>query len=241
MQSATQPPQPLQPVFNSVIAQWLSKMLVSNVGVMILAQFAQSGFLCSLLQQASDAHSQIMCSNTGNALRALLMVIVIHAKDEEQRKEASGALLKYFKSDTPPTLDAVYGALKLVSEKLRPLCSALVDFVMVKVTAPGTELDCLSILLEYENVKFKYCMYILPSNFTATRPLDELSSIYTDIASPYVSHHSCVQHKDVFLHMYTVFQDVQKNQEGMTTKQKHKLLTLLELARDHCNYLGCTI
>ena len=244
MQSVTQPPQPPQPAFNSVIEPLLNKALVSNASVVRLAQFAQPGFLCSLLQQASDANSQIMCSNTENALRALLMVIAIHTKDEEQRKEASDAMLKYFKSDTPPTLDAVYGALKLVSEKLRLLCSALVDFVTVKLTAPGTEIDGLSILLEYENVKFRYCMYILPSNFTATRPLDELSFIYTDIASPYVvSHRSCVQYKDVFLHMYKVFQDVQKNQEGMTTeqKQKQKLLTLLELARDHCNYLGCTI
>jgi hypothetical protein len=210
----------------------------TDAAVVTLAQFAQPWFLCRLLQQASNAKSQIMCSDMKNTLHALLMVIVIHVKDEE----AQCALDQYFKSDTSPTLDAVYGALNLVSKKRRLLCTALVNFVTVKVSAPGTELDGHSIRLEYENVKFTYCMYILPSNFTATRPLSELSSIYTDIASPYVvSHSSCVQHKDVFLHMYKVFQDVQKNQEGMTTEQEQKLLTLLELACDHCKYLGCTI
>ena len=234
---------PTSTTFNSVIEPLLYRALVSkDAAVVTLAQFAQPWFLCRLLQQASNAKSQIMCSDMKNTLHALLMVIAIHTKDEEQRKEASDALLKYFKSDTSPTLDAVYGALNLVSKKRRLLCTALVDFVTVKVSAPGTELDGHSIRLEYENVKFRYCMYILPYNFTATRPLSELSSIYTDIASPYVvSHSSCVQHKDVFLHMYKVFQDVQKNQEGMTTEQEQKLLTLLELACDHCNYLGCTI
>jgi hypothetical protein len=222
-------------MFNSVIGPLLNRALVSkDAAVVTLAQFAQPWFLCRLLQQAFDAKSQIMCSDMKNTLHALLMVIVIHVKDGK----AQCALDQYFKSDTPPTLDAVYGALNLVSEKRRPLCTALVNFVTVKVSAPGTELDGLSICHEYENVKFRYCMYIIPYNFTATRPLDELSSIYTDIASPYVvSHSSCVQHKDVFLHMYKVFQDVQKNQEGMTTEQKQKLLDLLELVRDHCNYL----
>jgi hypothetical protein len=250
MQPATRPPQPAtqpatqpqRPAFGSLIALVISKTFGNTVGVVILGQFAQFGFLTILLQRASDANSWIVCSDTMNTLYALLMVIAINTKDEEQRREALAALAQYFKSDKPPTLDAVYNALNSVSEKRRHVCRALVDFVTVKMTAPGTILDGLSILNAYENVKFRYCMYILPFNFTATRPLSELYSIYTDIASPYVlSYRSCVQHKDVFLHMYTVLQDVQKNQEDMTTDQKQELLTLLELVRDDCNHLGCKI
>ena len=237
-----QPAIPPQPAFGSVITPVIHETVKDPVGVVILCQFAHLEFLAGLLQRASDANSRIMCSDTKNVLYALLMVFAMHTKDEEQRGEAHAVLAQYFKSDKPPTLDAVYDALKSVSKNRQPVCTALVDFVTVKMTAPGTMLDGLSILKAYENVKFRYYMYILPFNITASRTLGELLSIYKDIASPYVlSHRSCVQHKDVFLHMYKVFQDVQKNQEGMTTEQKQELLTLLELVRDDCNYLGCKI
>ncbi len=103
-------------------------------------------------------------------------------------------------------------------------------------------------------------MYILPSNFTTTRPLDELSSIYKDIALPYFhSNRSSVSYSNVFLHMYNVFQDMRNKQKGMTTdqeqkqeqeqeqeqkqkqEQEQKLLTLLESVRDVCEDLGYVV
>jgi hypothetical protein len=181
-------------------------------------------------------------------VRALLMVIALHTKKpkKQQKKEALDALNKHFKFNKLPTLDDVSATLQSVTKKRQRLCKTLVVFVTVYLSAPGKDIafDSLSINGAFEDVKCAYCMYILPSNFTATRPLNELSSIYRDIALPYFhSNRSCVSYSNVFLHMYNVFQNMRNKQKGMTTgqEQKQELLTLLESVRDVCEDLGCAV
>jgi hypothetical protein len=158
------------------------------------------------------------------------MVIAMHTKDEEQKGKALAALAQYFKHDTPLTLDAVYSALNSVSEKRRPVCMALVDFVTVKMTAPGTMLDGLSIIKAYENVQFKYCMYILPFNFTATRPVDELHSIYRDIVMVYFDiYPSDHAHREVFFHIHKVLDTIKMKGGGDDSKVSELLESVNEI------------
>jgi len=158
------------------------------------------------------------------------MVIAMHTKDEEQKGKAHAALAQYFKHDTSPTLDAVCSALNSVSEKRRPVCMALVDFVTVKMTAPGTMLDGLSIINAYKNVKFRYFMYILPFNFTATRPVDELHSIYRDIVLVYFDIYSSDHaHREVFFHIHKVLETIKMNGGGDDSKVSELLESVNEI------------
>lgn len=230
--------------FNTILGKHLHKMLGGNY--FFLLQFISINFLVELLQTVPRVNGEYDQCDVVLLVRALLMVIALHTKDPEQKQEALDALKEHFNSITPHTLDDVSATLQSVTEERRRLCKTLVVFVEVYLSAPGKDItfDSLSIIGAFENVKCAYCMYILPSNFTASRPLSELSSIYRDIALPYFhSNLSRVSYSNVFLHMYKVFQDIQNEQKGMTTdqEQEQELLTLLESARDVCEDLGCVV
>ena len=228
--------------FNIILWKRLHRMLRGNY--FPLLQFSSVKFLVELLQTVPRVNGEYDQCDVVLLVRALLMVIALHTKDPEQKQEALDALKEHFNSITPHTLDDVSATLQSVTKERQRLCKTLVVFVEEYLLAPGEDIifDSLSINGAFENVKCAYCMYILPSNFTASRPLSELSSIYRDIALPYFhSNRSCVSYSNVFLHMYKVFQDMQNKQKSMTMEreQEHELLTLLESAKDACEHLGC--
>lgn len=170
-------------------------------------------------------------------VRTLLMMIALHTKNPKKRQKAQIVLMEYFQSSTLP-LDFVTAMLQSVTKERQHLCKMLVEFVEVYLSAPGNDIafDSLSINHAFEDVKCAYYMYILPYNFTASRPLHELSSMYTDVAMPYLnSNRSCLPYRNVFFHMYNVLQSINKN--GMSPEQEHELDTLLEAVKDDCTYL----
>ena len=236
--------------FNTILGQYLHGMLWGNY--FFLLQFISVDFLVGLLQTVSRVNSDYDQCDVVLLVRALLMVIALHTKNPKKQQKALDALNEHFKFSTPPTLDDVYATLNLVTKERQCLCKMLVVFVTVYLSAPGKDItfDSLSINCAFEDVKCAYCMYILPSNFTATRPLDELSFIYRNIALPYFhSNRSCVPYSNVFLHMYNVFQDMRNKQKGITTgqeqeqeqEQKQELMSLLESAKNACEELGCVV
>jgi hypothetical protein len=159
------------------------------------------------------------------------MVVTLFTKDEEEQEEARSALEKYFQYTTEPTLGAVYDALSFISDEdeRRLMCTLLVDFVHVVMTAPGTPIDGLSRRVAYDNIQQSYEMYIMPHIFTANSSAEELMAMYAELVSPYVmSGKSCLPYKHVFLHMFYVL-EIQKK-EGMT----EALHTLLNAVRDTC-------
>ena len=234
--------------FNKISGKHLHGMLGGNY--FSLLPFISVKFLLGLLQMVPRMNDVYNQCDVVLLVRALLMVIALHTKKPKKKQEALDALKEHFNSITPHTLDDVYATLQSVTKKRRRLCKTLVVFVTVYLSAPGKDItfDSLSINGAFENVKCAYCMYILPFNFTASRPLGELSFIYRNIALPYFhSNRSCVPYSNVFLHMYNVFQDMRNKQKGITTgqeqeqEQKQELMSLLESAKNACEELGCAV
>ena len=216
-------------IFNQLFIPALNNSLIVSKSILALTQFTQVAFIKRLLDQASDANLHIRCDDTRYALFALLMVVTLFTKDEEEQEEARSALEKYFQNTTEPTLGAVYDALSVISRERRLMCTLLVDFVHVVMTAPGTPIDGLSRRVAYDKIQQSYEMYIMPHIFTANSSAEELMAMYAELVSPYVmSGKSCLPYKHVFLHMFYVL-EIQKK-EGMT----EALHTLLDAVRDTC-------